>query len=190
MFDNLKPEDFARTTSATGEHPHIASMRDLGLTAGPMGFNVFVDLLLEKCRKQAGRDEDFIPFAVLHGTDFQRYFEGEDDEVPMDFAHRLHREAQQMQATWMFVAMIAPARAIYKDDDPPPPIDDSNTEAIQEAVFSGDLDLCVCWSASRVEGVERANRAGIMYIDNEGSVGQEIEAPLNPETDPFRGVLA
>jgi hypothetical protein len=153
-------------------------------------FDVFVDVFVAQCRDRAGREDDFMPFAALVSPETLRYFEGEDDEVPADFARRLHREAVSMEATGVFVAMVAPARAVYKEDPTPVPIDDDSVEAIQEAIVNGDLDLCVCWTANGIDEGNHRSRAGLMYLDDEGGIGQEIEAPVNPETDPFHGVLA
>jgi hypothetical protein len=189
VFNHLTPEDFVRDTSASGTQSHPEALRNLGLNQGPIGYNLFVDLWLTECRRRAGTEDDFAPFAVLANADIERYFEGEDDEVPADFAGRLHREAKQMNAARMFVAMVAPARAVYKDDEPPQPISGEDIDAIQQALMTGDLDLCICWTSSLVADGTRIDRAGIMYLDDDGQIGQEIEAPVNPDTDPFKGVL-
>jgi hypothetical protein len=189
VFDHLTPEDFARDTSARESQVKPGVIQNLGLNTGPIGYDLFVELWLQKCRDLAETDDDFTPFAVLSNAMIERYFEGEDDEVPADFARSLQREARQMNASWFFVAMVAPARAVYRDEETPKQIGGDLGE-IQAALMSGDLDLCVCWTTTSAElGGQRRSRAGIMYLDDEGRIGQEIEAPLNPDTDPFNEVL-
>lgn len=188
MFDHLTPADFLRETSARNEQPTPQPLRNLGLNRGPIGFDLFVDLWLTQCRERAATEDDFAPFAVLSSPEAERYFEGEDDELPADFARRLQREASQMGAAWLFVAMVAPARAIHRDDESPDEIGD-DVASIEKALIDGQLDLCVCWSSAFSEDNVHRTRAGIMYLDDEGQIGQEIEAPLNPATDPFREVL-
>lgn len=186
MFDHLTPADFVRDTSAREVQETPEAISNLGLNRGRIGYDLFVDLWLTKCRQRSAEQDDFAPFAVLSNPHAEWYFEGEDDELPADFARRLQREATQLGATWLFVAMVAPGRAVYKDDEKPAPIGD-DVASIEAALINGELDLCICWSSASNE--DQRTRAGIMYLDDDGQIASEIEAPLNPDTDPFREVL-
>lgn len=144
---------------------------------------------LEACRTNLAAHADFEPFAVLNGDSSYRFFKGEDDEVPSDFARRLKREASQIRATWAFSAMIAPARVrVAGEESIEIPIGD--VKAIETALDNGQLDLALCWSATLREQGENLYRGGVMFLDNNGDIQQEVEARLNPATDPFSEILS
>lgn len=187
-FDNLKPEDFIRETSAAEIVKHPEAIKSLGLHKGRTGFELFVQLMLEIVRVSLSEKGDLAAFAVLTNSDERRHFIGEDDELPAHFAGRLRREAQAMGATMSFTAMIAPCRAIYPGQAVQD-IDPDDTQAVEDALMNGELDVGVCWTASLNDNGEREYRGGIMYLNQDGSPGQMVSGPMDANTDPFAGVL-
>lgn len=190
MFENIRPEDFFRETSAVKTETIQAVSRNLGLHASELGFELFVRAQLDRCREEASTGE-FIPQAVLANSDEYRFFHGEDDEVPADFARRLQREAKTMNAYRMFVAIVSPARAILPGQTPPPLIDPDDMDAVREALVSGELRFGVCWTAANGHGADIDYRGGIVYLDDDGNPTDEVQGDMDPDVeDPFTEVLA
>lgn len=190
MFENLRPEDFIRETSAVWVDPIPARAKSLGLHISNAGFEMFVRDNRDRCRQQAQDNDPFTPQAMLASSDERRFFHGEDDEVPADFARRLRREAQAMNAHWMFVALMSPARAILPGQTDPPPIDPDDADAVYAALASGELQFGVCWTAGSTVSGHPEHRAGIIYLDDHGKPGGEVEGDMDTNmNDPFADVL-
>lgn len=184
---DLTPEAF-HGSSAREIHEHPVAMTNLGLHRGEVGFRLFVDLLRHECRMKLVLDDEFESFAVLSSVTTQRRFLGEGDEFPDDFANRLRREARDMNATWLFVAMLSPFRVRAADADHPE-IDLDDTEGIDAAIARGDLATGLIWSASQREDKISNYLGGVIHLDEVGFPGREITGKMNPDTDTFSTVL-
>jgi hypothetical protein len=191
MFDDIRPEDFFRETSAVQTVRVPGRVRQLGLDKSNVGFEKFIRDQLTQCRIDAHQSQEFFtPRAVLANSDEWRIFHGEDDEVPADFAQRLKREAAQMNAHWSFVAMVSPARAILPGQTEPPPIDPDDADAVFNALQDGALQYGVCWTAGNVTNGPLEYRGGIIYLDDDGKPGNEVEGAMDENMeDPFTEVL-
>lgn len=190
MFENIRPEDFFRDTSAVEIVTVPARMKSLRLNTSNVGYEKFVNDQMTQARIDAQQDEHFTPRAVLANSDEWRIFHGEDDEVPADFARRLNREATAMNAHWMFIALISPARAILPGQTEPPPIDPDDTDAIVAALRDGQLSYGICWTAGSVANGPLEYRGGIIYLDDHGKPGNEVEGQMDQDMDdPFTEVL-
>lgn len=190
MFEDIRPEDFFRETSAVQTIRVPGRVRSLGLDKSDVGFEKFIRDQLTQCRIDARQDNDFIPRAILANSDEWRIFHGEDDEVPADFARRLSREANAMNAHWMFIAIVSPARAVLPGQTEPPPIDPDNADAIFAALQSGELSYGVCWTAASVSNGPLEYRGGIIYLNDDGKPGDEVEGEMDENMDdPFTQVL-
>ena len=188
MFENIRPEDFFRETSAVKTEAIPEAVKKLRLPSTDLGFQVFIRQQLDRCRAEASEGE-FTPQAVLANTDEYRYFHGEDDEVPADFARRLQREAKQMNAHRAFVALVAPARALMPGQAAPE-IDPDDLESVSEALISGALQLGVCWTASSFNEAGQSYMGGIIYLDDLGMPAGEVSGDMDPDiADPFLEVL-
>lgn len=187
MFDNITPEDFIRDTSAVERVPFPKHVQNMNLNISELGFTLFLRTFLDNCRRDAVTSDDFTPRAVLVNTDEQRIFHGEGDEAPVDFANRLQREAIAMNAHWMAVALVCPARAIMPGQTPPDvAVDD--LDAIYSALEEGELSMGICWTAHRVGG---EYHGGIIHLTDDGRPGEEVEGVMDESIeDPFRRVLS
>jgi hypothetical protein len=190
MFEGIRPEDFLRETSAVRTVNIPAAIRSLGLEASEVGFELFIQNQLAACRKDVTDRDEFVPRAVLGNSDEWRIFHGEDDEVPDDFARRLNRESNTMNAHWCFTALIAPGRALLPGQTEPPPLDSDDTTAMEQAIREGLVRLGVCWTAASVLNGPLTYRGGIIYLDNDGLPDGEVAGDMDPNIeDPFVSVL-
>lgn len=190
MFENIRPEDFVRETSAVQAVRLPGRVRSLGLDKSDVGFQKFVQDQLRQCRIDAHTEDFFTPRAVLANSNEWRYFHGEDDEVPADFARRMNREANAMSAHWSFVAMVSPARAVLPGQTEPPPIDPDDDDAVLAALQDGTLQHGVCWTAASVTNGPLEYRGGIIYLDIDGKPGNEVHGEMDANMDdPFTEVL-
>lgn len=189
MFENITPEDFFRETSAVRRVAVPPHVKDNELHHTSSGFEGFIRAHVTECRRLATQNK-MVPLAWLANMDEHRLFHGEDDEVPADFARRLHREATQMNAHWSFVALIAPARAILPGQTEPPMIDPDDLSAVREGIESGQLSVGICWTAGSVDNGPLEYRGGIIYLDMHGQPGDQVEGEMDSDIeDPFTQVL-
>lgn len=190
MFENIKPEDFFRETSAVLRKTVPDKVKALSLHTSEVGFEAFLRSRLDDCRAEASRDSDVEPQAWLASSDEHRKFLGEDDETPGDFARRLQREAEQMDAHWSFVAMVSPARVILPGQTAPPDVDSDDADAVAAALESGELSLGICWTAASKTSGEVIVRGGIIYLDEDGHPTSEVHGDMDKDLDdPFTEVL-
>lgn len=190
MFENIRPEDFFRETSAVEQQTVPEKVKALLLHTSEVGFEAFLESRLGDCRAESSRSGDVAPHAWLASSDVHRKFVGEDDETPGDFARRLQREAEQMGAHWSFVAMVSPARVILPGQTAPPDIDSDDTDAVNAALESGELSLGVCWTAASKTSGEVVVRGGIIYLDDHGHPLGEVQGDMDEDLDdPFTEVL-
>lgn len=192
LFQNLSPDDFARDTSAVETVDIPDRARSLGLNRSDAGFEMFIQGHLTECRVDAWEDSsDFTPRAILANSDVQRKFHGEDDESPGDWGRRLRREATAMQAHWMFVALVSPARAVLPGQSDPPPLDPDDIAAVHQALEDGSLGFGVCWTAASITSGTLEYRGGIIYLADDGKPGDEVEGAMDPDMeDPFCEILS
>jgi hypothetical protein len=187
-FIDISPEDFLRETSAVKSVDYPPAAIRLGLSQGRDNFNRFVEANLESCRADAAHEHGFHSFSALSSHDKQRHFRPDDDETPVDYAKRLARESAQMDATWYFTAMVAPGRS-FTGEVTPQDLDLDDLDAIDRALNDGELSVGICWSAGCREVAESAYRGGILYLDADGLVANEVEGELDPSTDAFHAIL-
>lgn len=176
-FANVKPEDFHRETSALTDQAAPS-------TTGEEPFHTFIDMLILISKNRVFTKSVFEPFAVMANTERQRLFAADQDETPEDWATRLQREARAMQATWLYVSLLTPARH-YIDQ----PLDTLDTpEAISAALDKGDVAISLCWAAFRREGEEFEQLAGMIPLTKDVQPGPSTEgAPA--DNNPFIKVL-
>lgn len=177
-FADITPEDFLRETSAIDELK-VSNQQNKAQ------FDEFVDGLVELTQHRA-TDSEFNPFAVLGSPIRRRIFLADGDETPDQWAARLRREANMMQATWFYVALLSPSRTY--DKERPTSIDRSE-EAINHALDAGLLDIGLCWLALRVDAQGSSNRAGVFYMDKSGQPSSSVEGEIDDEDNPFTNVL-
>jgi hypothetical protein len=186
-FKNVSVQDFVRDTSAIAEQRYGDDFKES--TRGDVAFDRFVDGCILTSRTAAARPGDFRPWSVLHNAEMQRTFTPDDDETIVDYAHRLHREAKAMNATWFFTAIMSCGRA-YNSDEPPDPVDANDPEQLQAALERGELEVCICWYAEKREEEEGRHRAGIIGFTDDGYPSTGIEGDIDPDKNPFHHVLA
>lgn len=186
VFADIKPEDFERETSArdrityTPEQYHI--------TTGRNNFDGFVDAHVRRSKAAALKPSGFHAFSTLHSSTEQRHFHPDDDETASQYASRLAREANDMQATWFYTAMLAPGRA-YVDGEDPPDVDADDPEALTAALESGVLHLSICWYAEDSEEDPPLRRSGIIVLDEAGHPASEVEGEIDADSNPFHYVM-
>jgi len=106
------------------------------------------------------------PIIVLANETEQRVFEADDDETMLDLFRRMHREAERMEATMVFVAMrLYAARRVLS-------IDGLDSDAIRAAVERGDLVEHYSWYAeqSTPDGPHRLSGVWEIHETQEGEV--------------------
>lgn len=170
LFSDISVEDFLRETSAE-------STENLD---GRTNFDEFTDTLVEECIEHI-EQQNFFAFAVLNTDRQQRFFRPDDDETAFHFAARLQREAKQMTATWLFTAMLAPARS-YEPGDDLSDVDPNDPAQVQHALDTGKLRMGVCWFAHNKE--QDQQRSGFFSTENpEEAMEGHVEAAHNPFND-------
>lgn len=184
-FRDVSVADFVRPTSAVAEQAYGNDFTEV--TRGVTHWNNFVDGLLLVSRSSAAKPGEFQPWAVLHSPTVQRTFVPDGDETVTQFATRLKREAEDMQATWFFTAILSCGRA-YNSEDSPPNIDPDNEDELQEALDRGEIEVAICWYAEMHEKSKQQHRAGIIGF-TDGVPNQGIEGDIDAEKNPFHWVL-
>lgn len=184
-FAEITPEDFFRETSAISTIVYPENKKHI--TAGVDNFHSFVDALVNRSKEICSEGEGFTPFSVLHNSEKQRLFHPDDDETAPNYAARLNREARDMDATWMFTAMLAPGRAYPLSEDRES-FDPDDSDGIRDALIRGDLDICICWYAQMREGVMH-ERGGIVPLDDNNNPGDGVEGVIDSDTNPYYEVL-
>lgn len=173
FFDNLKPEDFERETSAVETTTIDPPQR------GAAAFRRWVDALLASVRESfdTRQFKEWDPAAVLQAPDQRRTFEADDDETNEMFMWRLHREAEKIDAQWFFIATVGPI-GVWTDLDDMETNPDRSVQGIMWYTENRDPDCPVI-------------RQGFLSIVDDGD-----RAGINHEGDPsgaapmFRTVLA
>lgn len=187
-FEGLTPEHLIKQSSYTGEQSYPVGAITSGQTAGRKQFRRWVDTALEALRISTAQGHHIVAFTMLHSLDKRRYFQPDADETAPMYANRLHREAKQMNATWIFNAMVAPGA--HFEGEAPEPIDPDNFEAVQAALESGRLNMSVCWYAEMREGERVLTRSGVIPVTPDGVLMAGIEGDLDPRLNPFAEVLS
>lgn len=174
IFDHLTPDDFNLQTTAVDE----MARTNIGIDQ----FNAFVDEQLRSIRLGWSiGDGYFCPVAVLANEGVQRVFAPDDEETLGDFVNRLHRESDQMRATWLFFALQTTV-ATYQHEDADA-VD--SADALEKGGEEAGPGLF--WYAERRED-ERHRRHGIMPIAN-GRLGAQTEGSDNQEVTLFGKIL-
>lgn len=173
MFSHITVEDFIRETSAE-------SVENLD---GRTNFDEFTELLVTVCVEQLEQNQ-FFAFAVMNTETQQKFFRPDDDETAFHFADRLHREAAQMSATWLFTAMFAPSRT-YPEGADLSDINPNDVQQVKAALDAGDLKMSVCWYSHAID--EGRQRSGMVHV-TDGSI-EKIEGRVEPQHNPFHQVL-
>lgn len=187
-FADLEPDDFLRETSAMDRITYTPEMQYL--TAGENHFHGFVDAHLRRSREATHKPGGFHAFSTLHNTTEQRHYHPDDDETASQYATRLAREAKEMNATWLYTAMLAPGRAYSENEEPPPDIDPDDSTALAAALHEGTLHLSVCWFAQCNETDPPLRRSGIIILDSAGHATEvEIEGEIDADNNPFHYVM-
>lgn len=181
-FAKITPEDFYRDTSAI--HQRVL---DEPLTGEEL-FQQFVDELIVLGMQRVFDDHNLGAFAVLASAEQQRIFLADDDETPDQWAARLRREAEQIDAGWLFVGLVAAARH-YTGAVNPKPIE-RTVEAIEDALDVGGLTLSLCWSAFRSEDDGASALAGMVAINPDGTPGERTDGLVSDvDPNPFALIL-
>ncbi len=168
LFENVTVDDFLPSTTAV----EVKTLPKP--TLGPDVFAEFVDTsrqaaLAEWERRSDGHAD---PIAMLQSARERRIFLAEDHETNQDFWDRLHREAVQMEASWLSMVMVSAAGALedtqrqafnYKDD-----------AGIDRAVEQGLMrEALVSWVHDRVRGKQIAT---YWMIDDDGTLMPPLES--------------
>ena len=185
-FEGISVEDFLRETSAMDrttygpEHAHF--------TVGRNNFNGFVDAQVRRCHERAHRG-GFHAFSTLHNKVEQRHYHPDDDETAAHYAQRLTREAQEMDASWFFTAMLAPGRAFNPDEEEPEEIDPDDPVALQAALDAGLVRMSICWFAQSNDDRQPFCRSGIIILDDAMEPESAVEGEIDAENNPFHYVM-
>lgn len=183
-FQRISMDDFLRNTSAVKSVD--LTLEDQRGATGLDNFHKFTNALVKQCADNLEQSE-FHAFGILHNKTAERYFYPDDDETAYHFAGRLHREAQDMSATWCFAAVLTPGRTYDSDDeDLLEPIDPDNREQISDLLSAGVLQLGACWYSEIHEKDVRHRRSGMIMMDNPE---EQVEGDINEEHNPFHHVL-
>ena len=179
IFDHIRPEDFILETTAIQEYERT--------NEGVEAFNAFVDEQLRAARQSwIAAEGEVQPIAILASTTKQRVFTPDDEETLGEWVQRLHREAQRMQANWVFLTkrtMVGSAAPGAQD------VDFNDQEAVQAAIEAGTLVDGSLWYAERREGGERHHRFGIMRAKN-GRLAEMEEGPSSQPSGLWSLILA
>lgn len=183
-FEKISVEDFIRESSA--QTVTQLNLEEQAAATGRDNFNHFTNAHLDSCVDQI-KAEEFTAFSILHNPREERYFQPDDDETAYHFAARLKREAQDMKATWMFVALITPGRTYDQDDDDLiEPIDPDNRKQVNDLIEAGVLQVSVCWYSDFNESGERHRRSGMINLEDPA---EQVEGDIEAEHNPFHEVL-
>lgn len=168
IFDNIKPDDFHRSTSAR----HVAVM-----DVRPK-LDAFVAQSLDGLRMCfLAADGQPNPVAVMYMKDkTKRMFSPDDDENLGQYINRLHREANQHGASAVFTSVLT-VGGLYEGDD-------EGTIDSDEAVAKIEPTPCLYWFAQMGTAV----RHGIMAIED-GVAGEVFEAPAEHASPLYRTIL-
>lgn len=170
LFDDVKPEDFFRATSA------VASEEYLDVINGKVEFEAFVAKNIENSRLTYDDDPDeFDPVAVLHCPSGTRVFLPDEDETNEMYMSRLQREAVEFEATWFFIAMVCPA-AVCTDRD-------------EAAAGNYVMQDALNWYAEAREPRFNQIRQGIVTIKADKQSGEMLEGTPEGASYLFRSVL-
>lgn len=181
IFDEITPEDFVRKTSAKIE-THLPGSPN----QGPEAFAKFVEHNIEVVRSSAlhAGNNDINPVAVLANASNQWIFSPTPEENMGQYIQRLHDEAVQLDATWVFISrqtMVAAGPAI----DPP---DTNDQAAVQQALKDGILKKGVIFFAQRHEGDEWEHRHGMMQGEGTG-LGPAVYGDESQPVNYFARIL-
>lgn len=156
-FENITAADFDRS-SARDERPHI-----------DLPFNAWVEQYLETARIAYEASEGQVdPWVVLSSpqTATRRLFTPDPDETNAGFYSRMQREARSLEASLVFVAMIA--RSTFSQGAPIPTSRDLKE---QEGEFDPIFQDSILWYA---ESKDEAVRYGMIPV-HLGRAGEVIE---------------
>lgn len=186
-FAMLRPEDLIRGSSYTDHTPHSAERIQTGNTQGLRSFSIWVNSHLSAIN-MAAEQHPPTSFAVMSNGFYERWFRPEGDETVDMYATRLRREAQTMEATWFFNAMVAPGAYHEPEHGDVEPVDADDENDVRQALETGRLTMSVCWYAAIDEPDDTFERGGVIPIVD-GELVQGVEGYLDPEQNAFSGVL-
>lgn len=179
IFDHLRPEDFAITTTAS-------LSKDGAFT--PEQFSEFVEEQLHAVRWGfVVSDGQIIPVGVLASPTVQRVFVPDDDETLGDFLQRIKREADLIGAQWFFFAMESQSKTFKASDldvDPenPPAPDSAEMQAALRAAGGEGVVEVIMWYAEAV-GAHPETRGGLIPIN-----GSKLQPEYSQEIDPVENL--
>lgn len=179
FLEAAAPEDFNRSSA-------IQTI-DEGYE-GAEGFEEFVNQNLETAEHAfVEADGQINPMVYLANASQERVFEAYHDETMRDLFQRLHREAREMGATMVFVAMMLHAANRELD------IDATDGDEVRAAIARGDLRLHFAWYAERRHGMTptspgAADRRGGLWEIEDSGLGERTDG--RPEVAPlFHSIL-
>lgn len=174
IFDDLNPDDFTRATSAIAEMPRTETFAD------------FVDDQLRAVRFAfASASGQIDPLATLASRSTERVFSADDDESLGQYVQRLRREAQGIQAEWLFIFKKTIVGTFARGDESTA---SDSAEAMQEALNDGTTMEAVYWYAEDHSGSEPARRHGFLTIVG-NHLGDMIEGDAEQTVNLFNGIL-
>jgi hypothetical protein len=182
IFDNLDPSAFSVALEDTPTTAVEQKTNPAGTWWGERGFQTFVrQCAVGLCTAFTASNGKPTPYAVLCNSRLQRTFLTIKDgsENYEQFYHRLHGEAQIMDAHWMFTFFQVPTPLIENvkvgEDGIPANISDEDLERAREFAKKA-----VTWFAESVESGNAVKQRGLFRI-----VGNQLKGePLMHVTQP------
>ena len=149
FLDRVMPDDFRRSS---------AIAVDLRGYEGTAGFDAFVRRRVRDAKRHFNRaDGQVDPIIHLSNAAEERAFEAYHDETNRDLFARLRREAHDMDATMVFVAMNL--HAAHRELD----LDGLDEIKVRAAIEQGDLLLHFGWYAEHRRSGEGSDRRGGLW---------------------------
>lgn len=180
IFDDLTPDDFIRTTTARIE-THLPGSPNQGAEA----FAKFVQHNVDTVRSSSihANGNDINPVAVLANASTQWIFAPLPEENMGQYIQRLHDEAVNLNATWVFISRQTMVAATDED------VDTTDPESIQAALDRGLMKKGVIFFAQRHEGDEWEHRHGMMHLED-GGLGPAVFGDPNQTVSYFARILS
>lgn len=174
IFDHLDPKDFNVTTTAFSERP-LARPDDR--------FETFLEDRLAGVREAfVAAQGELNSIATLANLSIERSFGPHRDEMLGDYINRLQREAELMQARWLFISIRTNVGSMLVTDERPR-VDDP--KLLEKAPL---LTEAVYWYAERLDDDECPRKHGYFTIEGV-QLGQMTEGEISQPVGSYGRIL-
>lgn len=185
IFDNLAPEDFVIETSAIG----VCDLASLDAQfIGPEAFERFVNRQVEVVRISYSASEGMLNTVAILGTrEMQYIFMPDLDEDLEGYMKRMRREAQNLNASWTFIArkchVGTTAWTTMGEEADDAEVGDE--DVFQRAAAAGKMKVGVLFYAQRREGGAVDHRQGYLQDMGDSVLGELHMGAAGQQTPIF-----